>query len=71
VVPDVSGLVVPANDLAALRAALAALVADPARRVRMGRAGHRLAHARFNAQRNNRYLLGLLAESGSTRCRTA
>jgi glycosyltransferase involved in cell wall biosynthesis len=71
VLPDVSGLVVPADDAAALRAAVAVLVADPARRVRMGRAGHRLAHARFNAQRNNRYLLGLLAESGSTDRRTA
>ncbi|MCL6553562.1 MAG: glycosyltransferase family 4 protein [Firmicutes bacterium] len=45
VTPGVNGLLVPPGDPAALAAALAALLADPARRVAMGQASRRLAAA--------------------------
>lgn len=60
--PGESGLVVPPNDVPALRQALAALVSDPARRRVMGRAGHALAREKFDAAANNRSLLDLVAE---------
>jgi glycosyltransferase involved in cell wall biosynthesis len=62
VLPGETGLVVPPNDVAALRQALAALLPDPARRVSMGRGGHALACERFDATANNRTLLDLVAD---------
>jgi glycosyltransferase involved in cell wall biosynthesis len=62
--PGETGMIVPPNDVASLRAALAALVADPARRISMGRGGHALALDRFVAADNNRQLLDLVAEHG-------
>jgi glycosyltransferase involved in cell wall biosynthesis len=59
-----SGLSVRAGDGEALREALEAVVADAELRRRMGRAGHALARNKFDAQRNNRALLGLVAEVG-------
>jgi glycosyltransferase involved in cell wall biosynthesis len=60
--PGETGLVVPPNDVPALRQALAALLNDPARRVSMGRGGHALASERFDATANNRTLLDLVAD---------
>jgi glycosyltransferase involved in cell wall biosynthesis len=60
--PGASGLVVPPNDVMALRQALAALLEDPARRQSMGRAGYALACERFDASANNRTLLDLVAD---------
>jgi glycosyltransferase involved in cell wall biosynthesis len=60
--PGESGQLVPSGDGAALRAALEALVDDAPRRQRMGRAGHALARAKFDARRNNQALLDLIAE---------
>lgn len=60
--PGETGLIVPPKDVAALRDALAALVADPARRASMGRGGHRLALEWFVAADNNRILLDIVAE---------
>lgn len=57
-----TGLVVPPNDVSALRQALATLLADPARRRSMGRGGHALAKDVFDANANNRTLLTLVAE---------
>jgi len=60
--PGETGLIVPPKDVPALRDALAALVADPARRTSMGRGGHALASERFVAADNNRILLDIVAE---------
>ncbi len=46
----VTGLVVPPRDGAALAGALTALLADPPRAARMGRAGRKAAHARFRSE---------------------
>ncbi len=46
-----TGLLVPPEDPAALRTALAALLADPVLRARMGRAGRRRYRAQFTRQR--------------------
>jgi len=46
-----AGVVVPEGDAAVLRAALAALVADPARRAALGRAGRQRVRARYTYQR--------------------
>jgi glycosyltransferase involved in cell wall biosynthesis len=62
VTPGETGLVVPPNDVLALRGALDGLLGDPARRRAMGRAGHALARARFDAAANNRTLLDLVAD---------
>jgi glycosyltransferase involved in cell wall biosynthesis len=62
VTPGETGLVVPPDDIVALRQALAALLTDPARRRSMGRAGHALARMRFDAAENNRTLLDLVAD---------
>ena len=59
---DESGLIVPPGDVDALHAAMAALVADPARRARMGRAGHGLAVRTFDARRNADDLLAIIGE---------
>ena len=60
--PDETGLIVPPNDVQALRQALAALLDDPVRRRALGRAGHALARERFDASANNRTLLDLVAD---------
>jgi glycosyltransferase involved in cell wall biosynthesis len=48
---DVTGLVVPPRDPAALAAAIAELLADPARRARLGDAGRRRVRERFTIER--------------------
>ncbi len=48
---EITGLVVPAGDAVALRGAIDALVADPARRDRMGRAGRARVEAEFTMER--------------------
>ena len=60
--PGETGLVVPPDDVTALRQALDELLADPARRRAMGRGGHALARERFDASANNRTLLDLVAD---------
>jgi glycosyltransferase involved in cell wall biosynthesis len=64
--PGQSGLTIRPGDGAGLRQALETLVVDPARRRQMGRAGHTLAHRKFNAHRNNHALLDLVVEHAST-----
>jgi len=60
--PRETGLVVPPDDVPALRQALETLLADPVRRRAMGRGGHALARERFDAAANNRTLLDLVAD---------
>jgi glycosyltransferase involved in cell wall biosynthesis len=57
-----SGLLIPAGDRGALQAALEAIIGDPGRRHRMGRASSNLARERFDAQRNNRLVLDFVRE---------
>lgn len=64
VTPGASGLLIEPGNAAALRAAVAALVDDPARRDSMGSVGHALARAKFDAQRNNSALLDLVVDLG-------
>lgn len=56
-----SALVVPAGDVASLRAAIERLVDDREMRERLGRAGNALAHEKFDAARNNRAILGIVS----------
>jgi glycosyltransferase involved in cell wall biosynthesis len=65
--PEVSGLLVPPDDTAALRAALDRFVVDAGLRARMGRAGLDLAHRAFDAHRNNSRLLDILADLAEAR----
>jgi glycosyltransferase involved in cell wall biosynthesis len=60
----VSGLMVPAGDVAALAAALGQLLADPERQRRMGEAGRKLVAERFSIER---HLAALLEAYGSAR----
>src|SRR5207302_5852559 len=60
VVPGESGLLVPAADGRALRAAIDTLTRDSALRHRMGRSGLALAARKFDAERNNQALLDLI-----------
>jgi len=64
VTPGASGLLIEPGNAAALRAAVAALVDDSARRDSMGSVGHALARAKFDAQRNNSALLDLVVDLG-------
>jgi glycosyltransferase involved in cell wall biosynthesis len=56
-----AGIVVAPGDVTALRAALEALIADPARREQLGRAGRARAERLYDARRNAPDLLGRLA----------
>jgi glycosyltransferase involved in cell wall biosynthesis len=56
-----SALIVPQNDATALRSAIERLVDDEAMRRRLGRAGHELARAKFDAGRNNAAIFDLVA----------
>jgi glycosyltransferase involved in cell wall biosynthesis len=60
-IPDRTAIVVGADDGRALRAAIERLVDDTALRQRLGQAGHALARAKFDAERNNRAILDLIA----------
>lgn len=60
VVHGETGLLVPPGDVGALAEALGALLASPARRRAMGRAGRARAEALFDAARNYPRLLALL-----------
>ena len=62
VCPGDTGLIIRAGDVRALTGAISQLVDDPARRERMSRAAYALARAKFDAQRNSRLLLDLIAE---------
>lgn len=67
-----SGLLVPPADTAALEAALAALVSDPARRAAFGARGRALAVERFDEDRALGRYLGLFHElTGAVRRRVA
>jgi glycosyltransferase involved in cell wall biosynthesis len=63
VVDGESGIVIPTGDAAALQQAVVALVGDPSRRHQMGRAAHRLATTRFNADENNHAIVDFLKET--------
>jgi glycosyltransferase involved in cell wall biosynthesis len=62
VLANESGLLIGAGDTQALAAALTALLDDPRRRQRMGRASYALARQKFDAQRNNRLMLDFIEE---------
>jgi glycosyltransferase involved in cell wall biosynthesis len=62
-----TGLLVPAGDVRRLRSVLDVLVHDARQRERMGRAGFALARRSFDAGRNNRLLLDVIAEMVETR----
>lgn len=59
--PGHTGIIVPPNDVQALRQALSTMIADPAQRRSMGQGGHALARERFDAAANNRALLDIVA----------
>lgn len=60
-----NALIVPAGDVRALRGALEAIVDDPTLRVRLGVASRALALAKFDADRNNERLIGIIADVAS------
>jgi len=55
-----NGYLVPPRDPRALRGALESLVADPGKRLAMGRRSRCLAERRFDARRNNAQILELM-----------
>ena len=61
---ETTGLVVPAGDAAALRAALERLVSDPGLRGRLGEAGRRRVEEQFTVARLRERLMGLYHELG-------
>jgi glycosyltransferase involved in cell wall biosynthesis len=61
-----SGIVIPPGNGAALRQSLELLIADPALRDRMGRAGFALAQRKFDSHRNNRALLDIVVGHATT-----
>jgi len=65
-VPDVSGLLVEPGDVAGLRQALGALIGDPARRERMGRASHTLGRAKFDAAQTCQRLFDGICETAAS-----
>jgi glycosyltransferase involved in cell wall biosynthesis len=56
-----NAIVVPADDGVGLRRALEAIVDDGALRARLGEAGHALATAKFDAERNDQRIVELVA----------
>ena len=60
-VNDRTAIVIPARDGRALRAAIERMVDDDALRSRYGNAGHALARAKFDADRNCQLLIQLIA----------
>ena len=62
---DETGLLVPVADAHALEGALRRLVADGARRRRLGAGAHALVHTQFDAEKNARALLQLLRQMAS------
>jgi glycosyltransferase involved in cell wall biosynthesis len=63
--PDENGLLVPAGDPAALAAALAELLADPARAARLGAAARALVERDFGPEALERRLAEALAAAGA------
>jgi hypothetical protein len=61
-----TGFVCAAGDRVSLARAIASLVADPARRLQMGRAGFELARGKFDASANDDRLLDLLVDLGAS-----
>ena len=59
ILPDRTGVVVPPDDVAALAVALERLIADPALRTRLGRAGAARVQAHFDARTATARLLDL------------
>jgi len=66
VLPGTSGHLVPVGHTRSLRGVLESLIADPAARERMGRAGHALACHKFDARRNNATFLNLVRTAAET-----
>jgi glycosyltransferase involved in cell wall biosynthesis len=62
-----NGLIVPAGSPAELALALAALIADPQRRMAMGAAGLERARRDHDMQRNNRSILALMTDLAEAR----
>jgi glycosyltransferase involved in cell wall biosynthesis len=62
-IPDRTALLTPVGAGRELRAALERLVDDAALRSRLGGAGHALARAKFDAERNGQAILDLIAQS--------
>jgi len=62
---DENALVVPPGDGAALREALEAMVDDDLLRARLGSAGHALARAKFDAERNDQAVVDIIASIGA------
>jgi glycosyltransferase involved in cell wall biosynthesis len=60
-IPDRTALLTTVGDGRALRAAIERIVDDTALRSRLGGAGHALARAKFDAERNGHALLSLIA----------
>ena len=59
-IADRSALIVPTGDGRALRAAIESVVDDEPRRLRLGLAGHALARAKFDAERNGQRIVDIL-----------
>ncbi len=57
VVDNVTGILIPARNVDALAEAMCALAADPAKRLRMGKEGRKLAAERFDVSRVNQEIL--------------
>jgi glycosyltransferase involved in cell wall biosynthesis len=63
VIPGETGVLVPARDARGLAAAMAALLADPAARQRLGQAAAALMRREFDARVQSRRLEALLLEA--------
>ncbi len=67
IVADDTGIVVPAGDLAALAAAIVALLGDPERRARMGRAAISRSRSLFSRERQVASWAALIGEVAAAR----